>query len=357
MVRAIEIPRPAGETVDTSADLPRERLTGVSKAAVFVLALEESLASGLLQGLGDEDLESLTGEIARLGVVGHEVLGGVLEEFRELARVHSALKEGGVGAAVRLLERSFPRERAGRLIDLLEAQERRHPLAFLSAAETESLLAFLEREHPQTVAVVLAHMPPAKAAEILDRFDESARGDLIRRIASLESTDPEAIERIEASLREHLMDGSSSPVELEGPGLERAAGILREAGRGRRQVLESLRAAQPDLADAIRRRLFAFEELEWIEEAGLKRILREVDPASLVIAMKTAAGPLQERILRALPPRAEAAIREQLELLGPVSPADAESARKTVAETVLRLQEKGAVDLKARPLESRRWKS
>ncbi len=322
---------------------------GLSKAAVFVLALEESVASQLLQSLSDEDLGNLTREIARLGVVDQKTLSFVLREFHDLTQIHGVLKEGGLDQAIRLLERSFSPERSRRLIQLLEAHRPHLPLAFLSGAETNSLLVLLEGEHPQTVAVVLAHMTPSKAAEVLEKMDALQRKDLIRRIASLQGTHEEVIEQLEKSLREHLDTSTLALPQQQRGGVEVAAGILRAASSGGRDFLGDLRSDQPELVDAICRRLFVFEDIIHLDDRAVQKILQAVERKDLILALKNASTPLKEKIFKNVSTKdGEKMILEEMELLSPVRVADIETARQSIVETILELENSRAIEIRGR---------
>ncbi|MCZ6792536.1 MAG: hypothetical protein O7J95_02855 [Planctomycetota bacterium] len=325
----------------------------VRKAAILVLALEESVASALLQGLNDEELEVLTAEIARVGVVEHESLSLVLQEFHDLSRLHGVLKEGGPDQAIRLVKRSFPPERSRRLIRFLESHRPHLPLAFLSHAETDSLLALLEEEHPQTVAVVLAHMTPAKAAEVLERFDHGKRRLLIERISSLQGTHEEVIEQLGKGLREHLDSSELKTGPGECGGCQAAADILRVAGRRGRDLLSSMRDDSPGLVEEIYGRLFVFEDLARLDAATLQRLVEEVDRPSLVTALASAAPALREKVLGSLPSPAAEDLLEELGRTGGVRVADVGTARQEVVEKVLELEEAGNLRVDGRRQDER----
>lgn len=323
-------------------------LAGLRKAAVLILALEESVASELLQTLSDGELEAITAEIARLGVVDQDTLSTVLQEFDDLSQLHGVLKEGGLDQAIRLVERSFPPERSRRLVQLLESNKPHLPLAFLARAQTESLLVFLEAEHPQTVAVVLAHMTASKAAEVLERMPEEKRRDLVQRIASLQGTHDEVLERLEASLRQYVDTAELHTAPGQRGGAQTAADILRASGRSGRDLLNELRGESPDLVEDIWRRLFLFDDLIRLDDRSVQRLLKEVDRHRLAMALKTSSKQLREKIFANLSQRAKEMVLEEMELLGPVRVGDVEAARRDIVETVLGLEESGAIYVEGR---------
>jgi flagellar motor switch protein FliG len=341
--------RTSGEALQASPGAGK--LSGLRKAAVFLLALEESAASIVLRSLGDEDVERLTSAIARLGMVDQATVAAVLEEFQDLAQLHGVLLEGGIDQAIRLVEKSFPPGRSRRLIDLLEAHRPHLPFAFLSRAESAGLAALIEKEHAQTAAVVLAHMAPSKAADVLARLPPERSREVVQRIATLHGPHEEVIRQLEKGLRRHLEASTLAPTR---GGMEAAAAILRAAGREGLGVLDGLRADAPELAEELSKRLFGFEDLARLDAPGLRRLLEEIDPRRLAAALKGAPSALRERMLENLPGMAGEQIRRELDLLGPVRFSEVEAARRAIVETALELEKGGRIYIERRGREENR---
>lgn len=346
MVRGIEHPQAGEKPAVVSTEKGTEfRSTGddLRKAAIFVLALEESVASELLRTLSDEELEVVTAEIARLGVVEQEALSLVLEEFHDLTQLHGVLKEGGPDQAIRLVERSFPPDRSRRLIELLKAHRPHLPLAFLSRAETDSLLDLLAGEHPQMVAVVLAHMTPSKAAEVLDGMDDEKRREVIERVTSLQGPHQEVIQQLEQTLRKYLDSSTLTTTPGQCGGVQTAADILRASGRSGRNLLSDMRPENPDLVEEIYQRLFVFEDLERLDDLCTRKLLEEVETERLALSLKSASPRLKEKVLRLLSHETGELVLEEMEQLGPVRVADVKAARQSIVEKVLELEESGEI--------------
>lgn len=178
--------------------------SGLRRAAILLVALDPETGAKVFQSLGEDEVERISQEISRLGAVDREEMVEVLTEFKDVATVQRMLREGGYESAIDLIRTSLPEEKAERFVRLLEGQRRSMPFHILARAEAVDLVPFLREEHPQTVALVLSHLPPAKAAEVLDRFPEEQKVEIVRRIATLGPTSAEAIERVESGLEEHL---------------------------------------------------------------------------------------------------------------------------------------------------------
>ena len=74
-------------------------------------------------------------------------------------------------------------------------------------------------------------------------------------------------------------------------------------------------------------------------------ITENVEREVLVLALLGAPGQLTERILRQMPRVQAAAIRKEIDCIGPVRLSDVEEARRRTAETAAQLHARGKIDL------------
>src|SRR3546814_8752676 len=75
-------------------------------------------------------------------------------------------------------------------------------------------------------------------------------------------------------------------------------------------VVASLRELDADLAQRIVDEMFVFENLADIEDAAIQLILKEVDTASLTVAMKGAPEELREKFFKNMSNRAAEMLRD-----------------------------------------------
>ena len=91
----------------------RERhTTGRRKAAVLLVALGSDHAAEVFKHLRDEEIESLSLEMAKLYNVEPEVTETVLAEFAATVTAYDSFVSGGVDYAREVLERALGHERA-----------------------------------------------------------------------------------------------------------------------------------------------------------------------------------------------------------------------------------------------------
>jgi flagellar motor switch protein FliG len=318
-------------------------ISGLRKAAILVLTLEQSIASDILKHLDDAQIEELSREIAGLGPVNQAMRDGVVEEFYQLALARSYADEGGWDYAKTLLSKSLPTDKATKIIDQVNQAIQSAPFSFLQKAESDNLLTFIQDEHPQTIALILAHLKPTQASEILRGLPGQKQVEVVKRIANMEQTNPEVIKEVERGLEHRLSAMISQTFEKAG-GVDTVAEMLNLADRAtEKSIMEGLEAEDPDLVEQIRRLMFVFEDIMAVNDKGIQSMLKEVDNDDLALALKTASQELKDKIFKNMSERASQLIKEDMEYMGPVRVSDVEAAQQKIVDVVRRLEESGEI--------------
>jgi flagellar motor switch protein FliG len=116
--------------------------------------------------------------------------------------------------------------------------------------------------------------------------------------------------------------------------------MLTTVDRGtEKQILEYLDGANSELAAEVRKLMFVFDDLVRLDDRSLQRVLREVDSKDLALAMRGTSEELQERIFRNQSTRAAQALREEMEIGGPVRLRQVEEAQQRIVNIVRRLED------------------
>ena len=326
--------------------------TGIRKAAVLLLSLDQELAAKVMSQLTREEVEKVSIEIARLKDATKEERDKVLEEFYHLNVASRYVAQGGVAYARNLLEKSLPPRECEDILRVVEDSVQQVPFSFLRKAESENLLTFIQDEHPQTIALILAHLGSQKSAEILMGLTQQKQTEVIKRIAAMDQTNPEVISEVEKGLESRLSDIVSQTFDKAG-GVDSAAAILNLADRSTEKgILENLETDDPDLVEQIRRLMFVFEDIMLINDKGIQSVLKEVDNDELALALKTASDDLKEKIFGNMSERASQLIKEDMEYMGPVRLSDVEAAQQKIVDIVRRLEDAGEIIIQGRGGES-----
>lgn len=323
-------------------------LSGVRKAAILLLTLEQDMAAAVMQKLSREQLEEVSREIASLGDIQNEARNNVFREFYNLVLANNYVSEGGLEYAKSLLRKSMPEADAEKMIKQVTQQVQTTPFSFLQKAESENLLTFIQDEHPQTIALILAHLPPPKASEILVGLPSQKQIEVIKRIANMEQTNPDVIKEVERGLEHRLSDIVSQTFEKAG-GVESVAEMLNLADRSTEKgIMEGLEAEDPDLVESIRRLMFVFEDVLMVNDKGIQSVLKEIENDVLSLALKTASEELKQKIFKNMSERAAQLIAEDMQYMGPVRVSDVEGAQQKIVDVVRRLEDAGEIVISGR---------
>ncbi len=106
-----------------------------------------------------------------------------------------------------------------------------------------------------------------------------------------------------------------------------------------------LEKRNPNLGQAIRQKMFTFEDLALLDTTSLQKIMREVDMRDLAISLKTASPKLKSALLSSISKRAAETVNEEISFLGPLKKKDIEAAQTRIIDSVRNLETTGEIDL------------
>jgi flagellar motor switch protein FliG len=345
---AIELP-PASEAPAAApgggALVPAPRLGGRRKAAVLMAALGPELAAEVIQHLREEEIESLSLEMTKLGAIEEHTTEAILSELAAAATSGLGDVAGGIEFAREVLERALGPERAEELLARLSAVTEMRSFEFLRSTPPEQIVGFLRTEAPQTIALVVANLPTVLAAQVLARLPDAVQPDIALRIARMGETSPSVIQQVEEVIRQRLTTVAEQDYSSAG-GTKALAGILNHADRStERAVLEHLATTDPELAEEVRRMLFVFEDLATLEDRAIQQVLREANQKDLVLALRGVAEAVKEKLLANMSERGAAMLLEEMEVQQPQRRRDVEAAQGRIVAVVRRLEEAGTIVL------------
>ena len=322
--------------------------SGIRKAAVLLVSVDPD-AAGLIMGrLDQETLEAVTEQIARLGSVTREERDKVVEEFYRLNLAKDYVQQGGIDYAKRLLTKSLSGTEAEAIVQHVEQALRATPFAFARKADAQNLLTFIQDEQPQTIALILSHLEAPQAAEVLKGLPKTLQVDVVRRMAKMETTSPDVVREVEASLEKRMAAVVAQRYTQAG-GVETVAEVLNLADRAtERAVLEALEADSPELVEEIRSLMFVFEDILLVDDRGVQQVLKSIETPDLALALKPAGDEVKEKIFRNMSERAATVLREEMEYMGPARLKDVETAQQRIADVVRRLEEAGELLIQGR---------
>ena len=218
----------------------KKQLSGRQKAAIFLVTIGPDRSAEIMKHLKEEEVESLTFEIARLDSVDSTDKDAVLREFHELMLAQDFITSGGIDYAREVLERSLGTQKAVDIINRLTSSLQVRPFDFVRRTDPQHLLNFIQAEHPQTIALILAYLDPKKASQILADLPVEIQHDVAKRIANMDRTSPEVLREVERVLERKLSTLASEDFTSAG-GIDAVVEILNLADRStEKTIVEAL---------------------------------------------------------------------------------------------------------------------
>lgn len=319
-------------------------ISGKTKAAILLITLGPEKSAKVFKHLKEDEIESLTLEIANINSVMPDTKDTVLNEFYQICLAQQYITEGGISYAKQVLEKALGEEKAFEVISKLTVSLKTRPFDFVRRADPGQVLNFIQHEHPQTIALILSYLKPQQAAQVLAELSPDKQAEIARRIAIMDRTSPEVVKEIEKALEKKLSNLMTEDYTTVG-GVDSVVDILNSVDRStEKNIMETLEVEDAELSDEIRRKMFVFEDIISLDNRSIQTILRQdIDNRELAVALKGASPEVQNLIFANMSKRLGAMVKEDMEYMGPVRKADVEEAQQKVVNIIRRLQDSGEI--------------
>ncbi len=317
-------------------------MSGLEKSALLLNILGNQVTSQIFKKMKDNDVKRLVTEMGRVTKVPIPTVKKVLEVFySELSEEEDIIFGHAQGREFVL--QTLGEERAKTVLGQLSVVEGSRTLEALELVDPRTLANFLVNEHPQTTALILAHLEPSKKTEVLKRLPENIQTEVVLRIANLDFISPNLIAQVDEVLKAELATLGSIDTQQLG-GVTPIAEMLNVMDKTSEQnIMARVEEKDPQLAEEIRKLMFVFEDIIFIDDKGMQMLLKETPNDKLVIALKTAPDEIKEKIFKNISKRAADLLREDLESRGPVRLSEVEGAQQEIVNVAKRLESEGKI--------------
>ena len=203
-------------------------------------------------------------------------------------------------------------------------------------------------EHPQVIAIILSVLEYDVAADVLSFLPAENRGEVMQRVASLETVQPSAMEELERIMSEQFSSNSSAQSSSFG-GVKTAAKIMNFVKVDlETSVMASLTALDEDLTLQIQDSMFTFENLAMVDNRAIQVMMRNIESDLLMVALKGASEETRDKFFDNMSQRAKAMFIDDMESKGPMRISDVEDAQKNIMRIARKLSDAGELVLAGR---------
>lgn len=321
-------------------DVEYSLLSGQEKASILLSSLGVDTTQLIFKYMKDNDVKRMVNAMATISRSPIWMVKRVLEEFYSQINEDADLlfsDNRGRDFVINALGEERAKQLLGQIVDVGHA----NTLESLELVDTRTLANFLINEHPQTIALIVAHLNPERKVAVLRRLPEGLQAEVVLRVANLDYVSPELIAQLDDVLKTELSTLGSIDTNQLG-GVEPIADMLNLMDKNsEKNIMSRVEEKDPELAEEIRKLMFVFEDLVYVDDTGIQNLLKEVDQQKLVIALKTSPEEVKAKLFKNMSNRASNMLREDLDALGPTKLSDVEKAQSEIVQKCKDLESQG----------------
>jgi flagellar motor switch protein FliG len=214
--------------------------------------------------------------------------------------------------------------------------------------DARSISELILDEHPQIVALIISYLDYGLAADVLTLLPQDMQPEIVRRIATLETVQPEAVRELERVMQRKFKQNTTLRASQIG-GVKAAAKIMNFTKTAMEsRIMKSIAKENKVLMTAIQDNMFVFDNLILSDDRSLQTLLRSLPQEALVLALKGADEALREKLFGCMSTRAAANLKDEMEALGPVRLTDVQEAQKQIINIARKLSDDGTIVLAGR---------
>ena len=321
-------------------------LTRTQKLAALLVMLGPESASVILKQFLPKEIESISREMALFNLITRDQQQRILEEFSEVAISASTSVSAGLDVARNTLERAVGTFKASDILGrVLPTRAPVGAMQTIIEMDARSIFNLIRDEQPQMIAFVVSYLPPEKAAQIFALLRPEQADQIIERLATLVPTPIEVTEKVVEVLTAKIGVKQTRALSQTG-GITPAADILNAMDKNiSRTLLSTIEERNPELCQAIRKKMFTFEDLIRLQSPAIQRIMRETDMRDLAVALKKASEPIKKLLLGNISRRAAETVQEEMTFMGSVKLKDIEAAQMRIIDCVRKLEAEGEIEI------------
>ena len=313
------------------------------KAAAVISIIGAEAASEVFRYLNDNEIEQISIELARLPKLDDRDIQEISKEFYDCCVTQKIISEGGKDYAKEVLEKAFGQQQAKNLMDRVSKALKTKSFGFIRKVDYKSLMTVVQNEHPQTLALILSYATPEQASRIIVNLPRETQIDVVERVANMDRAYPAAIKIVEDVVKRKI--GSSESEEtMEVGGLNYIADVMNHVDRStERDIFYELNIKNPQLAENVRKLMFVFEDIAYLDPLSIQRFIREIDSKDIAVALKVANKEVTNAIFSNMSNRMRESIQTDMEYLRNIRMSDVEEAQQRIVGAIRRLEEDGEI--------------
>jgi flagellar motor switch protein FliG len=333
---------------EVDADDIYSQLTGTQKSAILMMLLGEEEASEILKNLGPKEVQHLGSAMYSVQGLDQDTVNRVLDEFLDIIKEQTSLGLGAGNYIRNVLMKALGEDKAQSVLSRITPSSSDRPIEILDWMDARAISELIVDEHPQIIALIISYLDFSMGADVLNLLPDDLQPEIIRRIATLETVQPDALRELEDVMQRKFKANTTLRASQVG-GVKAAAKIMNFTNQNMEaRIMKNIGKDDKILMQSIQESMFVFETLILSDDKSLQTLLRNVETELIVLALKGADEALRDKLFSCMSSRAAANIMDEMEALGPVRLAEVQEAQKQIIAVARRLSDEGTIVLAGR---------
>jgi len=317
------------------------KLTGLQKAAIFLIAIGEEQATKLFNVMEDDEIKDISATMSNLGQVSSDVVERLFTEFSEQMSA-AGVVVGTFDSTERLLTKALGKGKVDSIMEEIRGPAGRTTWDKLGNVSEEVLASFLKNEYPQTIALVLSKIKSDHASKVIMSLPEDLSTEVIMRMLTMEAIKKDVLDGVEKTLKREFMSNLAKTQRRDS--YQMLAEIFNNFDRATEtKYMGKLEERSAEAAERIRKLMFTFEDLVKIDSFGIQALLRVCDKEKLSVALKGASEDIKNLFFGNLSERAAKIMKEDMANKGPVRLKEVDEAQQYIVNIAKDLAAKGEI--------------
>ena len=313
-----------------------------------MMLLGEEEASEILKNLSPREVQHLGAAMYSVQGLDQDTVNRVLDEFLAIIKEQTSLGLGAGNYIRNVLNKALGEDKAQSVLSRITPSSSDRPIEILDWMDARSISELIIDEHPQIIALVISYLDFGLGADVLMLLPDEIQSDVIGRIATLETVQPDALRELEDVMQRKFKANTTLRATQVG-GVKAAARIMNFTKQDMEaRIMKELAKGDKLLMQGIQEAMFVFDNLLGSDDKSLQTLMRNVDTEDLVLALKGADEPLREKLFSCMSARAAANLADEMEALGPVRLTEVQEAQKRIINIARRLSDEGSIVLAGR---------
>ena len=321
-------------------------LSSEEKIAVLIASLDKSVAASVLQQLEPAVMLRVVNAVKKLGVVPGQTRDRAIADCLQGITEMGNAVQGDEKTVNSLLSKALGEKKAAMMLAESKADDKADMFTSLAQLRADQLVGFLSREQPGIIAMVLRYLPSDLSAEVMEILPSETRRQVIVFLSTAETPSEEVVARVDALLSEKAGSAKKAKKTDQGDKLDVVTSIIQHAKSSvEEDLLGAIEEKSEALANAIRDRLFTFEDIVRLSDSAIRRTMQDIDMGALAIALRNVDDELKQKFFSNMSKRAAEGLSEEMEYSQKVRLTDVEAKQREIVNTVRALASQGQISI------------